>query len=214
MTDLLSRLIQQLDTLVAFLSLGHAEVYSLVESSYENWVPHDQQSTLPESAHIFEIQISHSAFLLGYSYFEAFLSDCMKAIYRSRPKMLPGDKKISFRDIVELPKDYDLIEIGIEREIRGVLYKSVSEQRKYFKERLNINWPDFPELEEASALRNCLLHNGSIADNRLANASQSWSEGDTITLSSSQVHSFGIHARGFARDLWPKVVNSIQVPNS
>jgi len=73
METLYDRLIQQLDTLVPFLALSHKQVFDLIHRDNEEWFPEKQKSTLPDTLLSYQTQIAHSAFLLGYSYFEAFI---------------------------------------------------------------------------------------------------------------------------------------------
>jgi hypothetical protein len=64
--NLLNRLIRQLDTLVPFLGLTHNPVYRLVQSHETTWFTAEQKGTIPHSFGVFETQITHGAFLLGY----------------------------------------------------------------------------------------------------------------------------------------------------
>jgi len=70
-----NRLIDQLDSLLPFLAMAHQEVFDFVGGRYADWLPPEQQGTLPDTFALFERQITHGAFLIGYSYFEAYLAD-------------------------------------------------------------------------------------------------------------------------------------------
>lgn len=97
MSNVLQRLIAQLDALVPYLSLAHKDVFQLVAGEYDNCCSGIATVPFPSNFDAFSAQVNHSAFVLGYSYFDAFLADLMRAIYLSRPKMLPNGKKIDFR---------------------------------------------------------------------------------------------------------------------
>lgn len=67
MTNLLDRVMSQLDTLVPYLSLAHEEVFTLVESQYDSWCETPHETPLPDNFAAFITQIAHSAFILGFS---------------------------------------------------------------------------------------------------------------------------------------------------
>jgi len=211
--NLAGHFIGQLDTLVAFLALAHDEVFEVVRSEYDNWVPSDQHSTLPNSFAIYQTQVSHAAFLLGFSYFEAFLTDVVHLIFRRRPVILPKDRKISFGEIMSGDPGRDVIEVLIEKEVQDVFFaKSFGDIAAYFDSRLNITWPSISSIPKAKALRNCIIHNMARADARLAETDPTrWRVGDEIAMTPSEVHAFGLDARRFARELWPQVQR--QQPN-
>ncbi len=93
MPNLLERVISQLDMLVPYLSLAHQEVFDLVESEYDDWCPTPEETPLPSTFDAFTTQIAHAAFVLGFSYADAFLTDLLRDIYREHPNMLPKNKK-------------------------------------------------------------------------------------------------------------------------
>lgn len=201
MEDLHDRLVKQLDHLVAFLALGHEEVFEVVHEHYDEWVEGPQQGTMPDTFGLFRAQVSNSAFLLGYSFFEAFLADVIRQIYSSRPTMLPKDKELKFRDILDA-KDYaGVVAAMIDREVRAVLYGSIENVQSYFETKFNLDWPNFDRAVEASRLRNCLLHNMGHVDARLAEL-PAWDDGQQIELTPDDVNAFGLDVREFARYLY------------
>lgn len=201
--DLLNRLVKQLDTLVPFLALTHAPVYRLVQSHETKWFTAEQRAAIPHSLGVFETQITHGAFLLGYSYSEAFLADLMRQVYLARPRMLPKDSQLNYSDIRDLRSFRAVIAFLTEKEVTALFFRGMDEMVEYFEKRLGLGWnPDEKKKAiVASRLRNCIIHNAAIADQRLAAVSD-YSPGDTIRLHSSDVHEFGIMMRGLAQSLW------------
>ena len=203
MANLLDRVISQLDTLVPYLSLAHREVFDLVESQYDNWCQTPEQTPLPNTFDAFTVQIAHSAFVLGFSYADAFLADLIREIYSKHPEMLPQKKKLSFEAIVAA-SDYDsVISRMIDHEVHDLMYHGIEDVAEYFDDLFSISWPrsELDDIITASLIRNCIVHNNSVADNRLGERPR-WKVGDRITLSVSQVHGFGITARSLVRQIY------------
>jgi hypothetical protein len=93
METLYDRIIRQLNTLVSFLALSHEEVFDLIrDDREESSFTSEEKAAIPHSYQDYRCQVAHSAFLLGHSYFEAFLSDLAREILRRRPRMLRLEK--------------------------------------------------------------------------------------------------------------------------
>lgn len=203
MANLLDRTLAQFDTLVPYLGLAHKEVFGLLNREKALWFDASQQSAFPASFAVYRKQIIQSALLLGYSYFEAFLSDLMHAIYTKHPEMLPPNKQICYADIVRCADLASLHQAMAQREIHEVFYKSIDDITKYFHERLNLIWSTRHRERTllASLIRNNIIHNSSRVDARLA-AISSYEIGAEITLEAGDVHAFGLDARALIADLF------------
>lgn len=207
--DLCERLVQQLDTLVAFLALSRKEVFELIRAEYEEWFPPNERQALPRTFGAYKMQVIHSAFLLGHSYFEAFLADLARAIYRRRPAMLPLDRELKFREVLDAGKYASLLDHMIEKEVTTVFYGSVENIAQHFETRLGLTWPTRdgqPVLVEASLVRNCIVHNGARVNKRLARL-EGWTKGTRIALDAPTVHSYGMEARGAAKSLFEQAAS-------
>lgn len=203
MTNLLDRLTDQLDSLLPFLALAHREVFDVVGQGYGGWLSEEQQSTLPENFEIFERQIAHGAFLIGYSHVEAFLGDLVRAIYLRNPQMLPRDKELKFSEILDQEGYENVLAYMIDKEVRSVFYGSMEKIARYFRKPLHLPWPKKyeSELVRGSRIRNCFLHNMARADRRLAEITD-YQDGDEIALSPENVHDFGWAVRELAPRLF------------
>ena len=152
---------------------------------------------------MYKTQVAHAAYLLGYSYFETYLSDLARMIYRSRPAMLPKKKLLSFEQLLECD-DYDgVISSMIEKEILNSFYASMDKVVEYFKQKLHLSLAGEVEkkrIVKADLIRNCLIHNTGRVDSRIADVSE-WKEGQTLMLSVSDVHSFGLDCRRISASL-------------
>ena len=113
------------------------------------------------------------------------------------------EKTITYNQLL-LAKNYDsLIEELIEKEVRNNMYKSMPVLLDYLNKKLKLTWDNQlnGEIITASLIRNCCMHNNCIADKNLAKDKR-FTEGKEIILNSGEVHSFGIQARQFSRELW------------
>jgi len=206
-TKLIDRLISQLNALVAFLALSRPEFFAIIKQHHAQWFAPEDEGALPESETIYQTQVAHAAFVLGYSYAEAFLADLIRDIYLSHPEALPRDKEIKFGDVLERSSYDEVFVYMIEKEVLAVMYSSMDKIIKYFEDRLGLQWPSSERaaIVKANLLRNCIIHNNAVADSRLAANCTDWTEGAKIALSVSTVHEFGIVARATARDLYRQV---------
>ena len=98
--QLRERLISQLDTLVPFLAVAHEEVFEVLSRDYGHWYSDERLATRPESYQDYCQQVAQSAFLFGYSYVEAFITDIIPEIYRLRRDLLPPDKSLRYGEVV------------------------------------------------------------------------------------------------------------------
>ena len=202
MDNLLTRLIDQLDSLIPFIGISREDVFTLIQEKENLWFQ-DSTDHLPDTYAVYRKQINHSSFLLGYSYFEAFLSDLAESIYIARPKMLPKQKKISFDEIVKAGTYEEALKIIVRKELHDLFYKTMRDIITYFADKLQLEWSSdaIEKFVEASCLRNCIIHNLGLADARLAMFPE-YRLGEPFELTSSDVHSFGILGRREARNLW------------
>ena len=198
------RFVSQLDGLVAFLAVANKDVFEVVEGHYKDWAGVE----LPRTSGLFEAQVNNSAFLLGYSYWEAFLADVVREVYTARPQMLPKDRRVKNRDLLGC-KDYEaVLQLMIEAEVREVFFKGIEGIQEYCEKRLNLHWAEVDEFKKASLIRNCLMHNMGQANKDLAEVS-AWVKGEDIILKAAHVHAFGLKGRQFAKDLYRQVKEQI-----
>jgi len=199
MADLSERLISQFDSLVPFLTLSEERVFRLLNEHRAAWFS-ENENALPEVYAIYRKQIVHSAFLLGYSYLESYLGDLIAQFLRGHPEMLPKDRKIDYSEVIDSPDKEYLINRIIQREVQDLFYKSMNKIIEELRRRYNFTITEQQEtrLCEASLLRNCIMHNSSYADARLAKYGN-YRENEGFELSEQQVHEYGLMVRGLVR---------------
>jgi len=200
LSEFLDRLIIQLDSLVPFLALGHKEVYGVLQQNYSEWYTEDKQESLPDRFESYQTQVAHAAFLLGFSYIEAFLADITKEAFRRRPESLPKEKEMKFHELLGCVSHDEMIEKMIEKETFSLFYGSFEKIGDYLNAKLHLPWSENTKIMEAPLIRNCIIHNDSVVDQRLASVSN-LSVGNKISLNASDVHGFGIAVRELARNI-------------
>lgn len=201
---MIDRFILQLDTLVPFLALAHKDIFSKIHDENQEWFTEQQRKTIPETYSSYKNQVSVSAFLLGYSYFEAFIADLAKKILLARPMLLPKNKNITFSDVINSGSYETLLEKMVEQHVFSVMYDSIENISEYYAEKLHITWPKNNEshsVVKASLIRNCYMHNGGIVDLRL-HEKFGIELGSEIILNPSEVHGYGIAIRQIAHEIY------------
>jgi hypothetical protein len=135
--------VSHLDALVVFLALERDEVFTMLKEHVTAWFPEPQGPYLPGDVEHYRIQVCHSAFLLGYSYMEAFLADLARQVYRRHPAKLSSDKEVKCGDLVRAISDGDdVLTMLIEREIRRVFAGSMKDVLLHFRQRLDLPLSD------------------------------------------------------------------------
>ncbi len=202
MSALVDRLIDQLDTLVPFLALSREDAFRMLQEHRLTWFAPDEEC-LPEAYAAYRTQVNHSAFLLGYSYFESFLTDLLSAILRNRPTMLPKDRKVRWSEVIDSADKEELIGRLIRRELLDLLYKSMADIVTELRSRYGFTITEAEEtgLRRASLIRNCILHNSSRADARLGDYDQ-YEEGQEFEVSAQHVHEYGLTLRALVRRMY------------
>ena len=153
--------------------------------------------------------------LQSFQYFEVFIADFVRQIYFSNTRMLPKKNSLKFSEILESGDYEKVLELMVDKEILALMYKSMEDIVKYFNEKLNIMWEedDKAAIIQASLVRNCIIHNNSLADNRLSRVSE-YRLNDPITLSTSDVHSYGIVVRQIARHIHTQFIEKYTKNNT
>ena len=201
---MIKNFILQLDTLVPFLGLAHEEIFSKIHDENQEWFTDQQRKSLPDTFTAYKNQVSVSAFLLGYSYFEAFVADLAKKILLARPALLPKNKNLTYGEVIDA-QTYDiLLEKLVEQHVFSVMYNSVERISEYYAKSLHINWPNYDDgysVEKAALIRNCYMHNGGLVDARL-HEKFGLEIGSKIILSPGEVHRYGIAVRRIAYEIY------------
>ena len=211
MNTLLDSLIDQLDTLVPFLALSREDVFQVLNDHRLTWFATNEEA-LPEAYAAYRKQINHAALLLGYSYFESFITDLLANVLRNRPLMLPRNKKVDYSEILDSPDIEALIDRLIQRELHDLHYKSMTDIITELRRRYNFTITQEEEhgLVVASLIRNCIMHNSSCANSRLGSY-DGYQESEEFELSTEDVHEYGIMLRSLVRRMYAEACENHDV---
>lgn len=186
-------LIQQLNLLIGFLDVSDENVYNQIKT-------HDRYSlgiTIEElyqnSYENYSSHISSSAFILGFTHFEDFLTKRIVKYLIHNPTL--NTYKVPIKTIHE--KGESLVTYLAVEQARRLTF---SEKIKLIEANISaINSKLAAELRFANDIRNCLMHHNGIADNRIQ---QKFNPGDKIILKSGDVNGLGLTTRMFAKQIW------------
>ncbi len=192
----LDYLLKQLNLLIGFLDVSDQSVYNqikqhdrfnlgltieqLYDASYDNYSNH----------------ITTSALLLGFSHFEDFMTKSIVKILTSHPDK--NDFKVTLKTIRE--KGVNLVSSLAEEQSRRLTF---SEKIKFIEKNLTgISTEIMTDIRFVNDIRNCLMHNNGLADNRL---NPKYQVGQKIILTSGEVNGYGLQARQLAREIWERI---------
>jgi hypothetical protein len=186
-------LIGQLDLLVAFLEVSDKHIYSQIKDHDRYGLGITIEQLYDNSYENYSSHISTSAFLLGFTYLEDFITKCIVKYLIDNPDK--NDCKVSFKTIKD--QGADLVKYIAMEQSKFLVF---SAKLKFIEKNVKgITASLIAEIRLANDIRNCLMHNNGIADNRI---NTKYKLGERIILVSNQVHAFGHSARQFSKELW------------
>jgi hypothetical protein len=119
-----------------------------------------------------------------YAVFEAYLADMLRSRLRRLPQLVSAKARRS-----SIGNDIDptarLVDRAVEHDIRKITYGSITSLLEQLRTDLHMNGltTDFDIATQRIALiRNCLLHNGGMADQKLAAADSSFRLGHRLEI--------------------------------
>ena len=188
-------LINQLNLLVGFLAVSDKDVFNQVKKHDKFKLGLTIGQLYKNKYKNYSSHISTSAFILGFTHFEDFVSKCLTKYLVKNPDK--NEFKVSLKIINE--KGNDLTShLAFEQSRRLTFTDKIKFIEKHI---IKTNAQLISELKYANDIRNCLMHNNGIADDRLKGK---YKVGKKIILDAGQVHGFGLTTRQFAKNLWDK----------
>ncbi|MHC4830105.1 MAG: hypothetical protein ACYTFT_07085 [Planctomycetota bacterium] len=199
MKEIYHRFLGQLDSVWVLLALSDKDVRDFVEQRHPERFPPDK----PEARKLYEVQIAHAGYLLGYSYAEAYFNDLAREIYLRTPSLLPPETKLRFKEVLAQPDMQGLIEHLVDSTLFQAFRGSASELIRHYDTHLGLPLEEENKrrIIEGSLIRNCLVHRRAIVDARLAAYSPRFTKGQAIELTIAETHDFGQMARKTAASM-------------
>ncbi|MBS7230673.1 hypothetical protein KHA90_06530 [Flavobacterium psychroterrae] len=182
-------LIKQLNLLIGFLDVSDEEVYNQIKKHDRFNVGLTIEQLYENDFDNYRNHITTSALLLGFSHFEDYLTKCIIKYLSNNPDK--NDIKVSLKTIREQGDNLILL-VAVEQAKR----LTFSEKIKFIEKNMKgLTASIITEIKFVNDVRNCLMHNNGLADNRL---NPKYSVGQKILLSSGEVNGFGLKARELA----------------
>lgn len=192
----LDYLLKQLNLLIGFLDVSDQTVYNQIKKHDRFSLGLTIEQLYDGNYDNYSNHITTSALLLGFSHFEDFMSKSIVKYLISYPDK--NDCKITLKIIRE--KGSDLVSSLAEEQSRRLTF---SEKIKFVEKNLTgISTQILTEIKFVNDIRNCLMHNNGLADNRL---NPKYQAGQKIVLTSRDVNDYGLKARQLAREIWERI---------
>jgi hypothetical protein len=140
--------------------------------------------------------------IYSIAHFEAFLNDTIKKLLELIPKALISRKQMSYEEILKYNSKKEIIDSIIERELMELTFKNISDQIEYLSLKFKIQFKyvkgeatwgtqelDIEKLRELYSLRNIILHNNGIINNKFLkdNPNSSYGISQKIELTEEEV---------------------------
>lgn len=187
MDDLIARFVGQMDGLVPFLALGHETIHIVVSVELTPWIELEEHPVIPDDLELHQEQVAHAAFLLGYSYFEALVTDLILTIYRQRPQFLPPRETLAYEVLLSADDLEDVLEKMIDHTTSSM--NSLEKKLLHLENRFGIGKECPPLILDAHVARNALIHNSGRI-NRVPKGHTRWKLGDSISFNCEQAYKF------------------------
>lgn len=188
-------LIQQLNLLVGFLDVSDEDVYNQIKEHDRFGTGLTIEQLYQKKYKNYSSHISASAFILGFTHFEDFLTKQMIKYLTINPTK--NGYKVSMSTIKE--KGDELTNYVATEQAKRFTF---TEKIKVIEGIGGINPKLTDALRIANDIRNCVMHNNGIADERLKSL---YPCGEKIVLSSGEVNGLGLVTRQLAKELWDKI---------
>jgi len=126
-----------------------------------------------------------TAFVYAHTLFESYLTSILKSRLQKHPQQMGRAKQIHYGIIFDCASKEELMANIIEREVMLLMHEPI--QAVLIKMRKTLGFRTLSEthdkeLHRLSLTRNCLVHNASKVNDKLANAEMTMIEGQPITI--------------------------------
>lgn len=130
------------------------------------------------------------AITYAYAMFETFVGDVIRQQLVKYPKLMSSERQVKYGDVFEIESKEALIRSMAAREVNELMYQPLIAVLKKMRDRYGFS--AVTEEYDASAyrislIRNCILHNGSTVDSKLATYDNNVAVGNSLCLADSDL---------------------------
>ncbi len=191
-------LVQQLNLLIGFIDVSDEQVYQQIKSHDRFSIGITIEELYQKNYKNYSSHILTSAFILGFTHFEDFITKQIIRYLTDHP--FKNNLKATFKTICD-KGDSLVLHLAIEQARKLTFAEKISLIEKNI---IGVSPKLITELRFANDLRNCLMHNNGVADDRIKGK---YKVGEKIALVSGEIHGFGLSVRQLAKELW-EIVNA------
>ena len=186
-------LLEQLNLLIGFLDVSDEAVYNQIKQHDRFNLGLTIEQLYDKKYENYSSHITASALLLGFAHFEDFVTKCIVKVLISNPDK--NDYKVTLQTIKE--RGENLIPSLAKEQSRRLTF---AEKLKFIEKYLpGISAQTLNDIRFVNDIRNCLMHNNGLADNRL---DPKYQAGQKIILVAEDVNGYGLQARQLAGEIW------------
>lgn len=151
--------------------------------------------------------------LVNYlAYLEAVMQDLQRCIYKNNPTLLPEEKEIKLKDIVNKSTMDEMLNYLIEKQLEKSGYDKITNQierlnNKPFLLKISIKKNEINELNTFIAIRNLILHNGSRITNEYLELDKKskYKIGDVICLERKKINELFLYVEKVAVEIFASI---------
>ena len=186
-------LLNDLNKIVGLLEVSEKTVFEMIKKNDRFSIGISISELYNNQYDEYRNHLCCSGLLLGFSFFESYAYDLLELILKYKPEL--NNFKFKLKYVID--NQANLYDRVIEDYLRTVgfteVIKCIASEFNFFEENENA------ELMLIYNIRNCIMHNGGLADDRI---SPKYRNGERIVLTSSDVNGFGIQGRKIASKMW------------
>ena len=192
-------LLKQLNLIVGFIEVADENVFNQIKKHDRFDIGVTIEELFENNYLNYSNHITTSALILGFAHFEDFMTKCIVKFLVFNPKKNKIKTSLSY----VLEKGDTLIRSLADEQAKQLKF---SEKIKFLEDNFQgIDLEITTEIKFVNNIRNCIIHNGGLADSRLK---PKFEEGQKIILTSGQINGYGLKVRKLADEIWEQILKN------
>lgn len=191
---------QSLDSLIGIIELSTKEVYDEIKFNERYNYANNPHSFYSNDFERYQDTLCISAFILGFTYFEDFISKCTVKLLSKLPDL--NKSKVTIKEFNQMGSNY-VTELALKEAYRLPISNKLKLMEKQF---LALDSNLKKDIDLLRVIRNCIIHNNGIINDELSRLDRSnYALNTKMILTPNIVNSFGKKARQYSAILWQEI---------